>query len=191
MARMTFDQYPTPVGVALDFFSILKNRGFLYRDMSSVTVLDPSCGSGNLLEAMFRAGVERRNLHGIEVDISVIDQYADRILVGDALKMDWPDADIIVMNPPYSHAMEFVQKAVDKMERGEAQQVIALLRPSFLGSQKRRDFHRAHESKVFVLSKRIKFVGNQTDNMDAAWFRWVKSDGIPSTIEVILWSRPK
>lgn len=182
---MTFDQYPTPVGVAHDFFSMMRSRGLLYRDMSRVSVLDPSCGSGNLLEAMSRVGVERGYLHGIEIDTSVIDKYVDQIKIGDALKVDWPNADIIVMNPPYSHAMEFVQKAVEKVERGEAGQVIALLRLSFLGSQKRKDFHRAHESKVFVLSKRIKFVGNQTDNTDAAWFRWVKSDGIPSTIEVI------
>lgn len=107
--------------------------------------------------------------------------------------------DLILTNPPFSLALEFLQKSLT-----EAKTVGYLLRLNFLGSRKRRDFWNANKpTHVFVLSERPVFAwycqstkdrksckaayrpgstnvcldcGNpvraQTDSIEYAWFMW-------------------
>jgi len=105
-------------------------------------------------------------------------------------------ADLILTNPPFSLALEFLQKSLS-----EAKTVGYLLRLNFLGSQKRKDFWNANKpSHCFVLSERPVFawyckdrkgcgaqyrpgettvctdcglpVRAQTDSIEYAWFMW-------------------
>lgn len=77
--------------------------------------------------------------------------------------------DLIITNPPFSLALEFLQKSLR-----EAATVVYLLRLNFLGSQKRRAFWQANRpSHVLVLSKRPCFTGDgHTDSIEYAWFCW-------------------
>lgn len=77
--------------------------------------------------------------------------------------------DLIITNPPFSLALEFLQKSLQ-----EADTVIYLLRLNFLGSQKRRAFWQANRpSHVLVLANRPCFTGDgKTDSIEYAWFCW-------------------
>lgn len=77
--------------------------------------------------------------------------------------------DLIITNPPFSLALEFLQKSLQ-----EADTVIYLLRLNFLGSQKRRPFWRENRpSHVLVLAERPCFTGDgRTDSIEYAWFCW-------------------
>lgn len=76
--------------------------------------------------------------------------------------------DMIVMNPPYSRAIEFVTRALATVKRGGT--VAVLLRLNWLASKSRREFHRKHPSDIYVLTKRPSFTGRGTDATDYAWF---------------------
>lgn len=79
--------------------------------------------------------------------------------------------DLVVMNPPYSRAVEFVNHALSIVKRCGT--VAALLRLSWLAGKSRRDFHKRHAADVYVLTKRPSFTGNgATDACDYAWFVW-------------------
>lgn len=100
--------------------------------------------------------------------------------------------DLIITNPPFSHALEFLQKSLT-----EAGSVFYLLRLNFLGSATRKPFWTANPpSHVLVLSQRPCFVWvckqckaayhpgtvdececggkvrAQTDSIEYAWFGW-------------------
>ena len=76
---------------------------------------------------------------------------------------------LIITNPPFSLALEFLQKSLQ-----EADTVIYLLRLNFLGSRKRRPFWQANRpSHVLVLAERPCFTGDgKTDSIEYAWFCW-------------------
>ena len=68
----------------------------------------------------------------------------------DYLTTSFDKVDLIVTNPPFSHALPFLQKSL-----AEAHSVFYLLRLNFLGSQKRRSFWNQHKpTHVLVLSQR-------------------------------------
>jgi len=76
--------------------------------------------------------------------------------------------DLIFTNPPYSIALEFIEKALQ-----HADTVIMLLRINFLGAQKRHTFFSNNEpDALYVLSKRPSFTGKGTDSTEYAWYVW-------------------
>lgn len=111
----------------------------------------------------------------------------------DYFKQNFTAVDLIITNPPFSQAMEFLEKSLK-----EAKTVIYLLRLNFLASQKRREFWGTYPpDHIFVLSKRPCFiwtckirgcgkkhpagtklcscggrVGPGTDATEYAWFVW-------------------
>lgn len=85
----------------------------------------------------------------------------------DYLKMVF-DCDLIITNPPFSIALDFLEKSLK-----EAKTVVYLLRLNFLGSQKRKEFWQSNPpSHLFTLSKRPSFTGKGTDATEYAWFVW-------------------
>lgn len=92
-------------------------------------------------------------------------------------------ANVIITNPPFSLAMEFLQKSL-----AEAWSVFYLLRLNFLGSQKRREFWQTNRpSHVLVLSKRPSFTGHGTDSIEYAWFCWDRGNymNLPFGVHVL------
>ncbi len=76
--------------------------------------------------------------------------------------------DLIITNPPFSIALEFLQKSLI-----ESKTVVYLLRLNFMGSQKRKEFWQKNPpTHLFTLSKRPSFTGKGTDATEYAWFVW-------------------
>lgn len=171
--RADLDYYPTPASAVLPILPFLS---------PGRAVLDPACGRGELL-----AHFDRRTKLGIELDPT---RAADTrrapgvksVTCGDALVEGWPDADLVICNPPFSHSLEFARRAVEWASSGRGRTAAILLRLSFLESEERREFHRAAPSDVYVLANRPKFRPNRhgkmaTDSVTCAWFVWSPGGG--------------
>lgn len=76
--------------------------------------------------------------------------------------------DVVITNPPFARAMEFVEHAMDLGPKT----IVMLLRLDFLGSQTRAPFMRLYAPDVYVLPRRPSFVGRGTDSNEYAWFVW-------------------
>ncbi len=83
------------------------------------------------------------------------------------------DYDLVISNPPYSLAVEFVKKALEIAAPGGY--VAFLLRINFLGAQCRHDFwQETMPSYIYVHSKRPSFTNGGNDSTEYAHFVWVK-----------------
>jgi hypothetical protein len=81
-----------------------------------------------------------------------------------------PEFDVILMNPPYRLAQEFIEKSLQC-----ADHVVALLRLNYLGSNSRNAFMRNDCPDVYVLPNRPSFESNgRTDSIEYAWMHWQK-----------------
>ena len=139
------------------------------------TCLDPCAGQGAILLALNELATMPR-YYGIEIDEQratiCAKQNGIGCLLTDALVLDWRrlgafgQSDLIITNPPYSLAQEFLEKALVS----GASQVCFLLRLNFLESKKRAAFWRSHPCDVWVLPKRPSFTSKGTDATGYAWF---------------------
>lgn len=95
---------------------------------------------------------------------------------------DWEgEVDLIITNPPFSLAQEFIDHSIEN-----ANTVIMLLRINYLGSIKRYPWWNKNKpTSIYVLSKRPSFTGSGTDATDYAWFVWDKTDRIPRGIQFV------
>lgn len=121
--------------------------------------LDPCAGDGAiLLECHGTVGIE---LYPPSEGMHVL------IEQGDGLAVSWRGEDVI-MNPPFSNIMEWVQKAQ------EAASALVLMRTGVLGGVSRKAFWEAHPPSVIrFLSKRPSFTSDgKTDWYDYAWIGW-------------------
>lgn len=144
--RRALDDYPTPDWVI---------RAIAFH-VAGARVLDPCCGAGAVLDVFAERGCV---VSGIELSPERADEARAKrheVVTADALAVEWPQADLIITNPPYSHAQEFAEKAIASVAPGGT--VALLLRLGFLAGKKRLGFHRANGSSVYVLSSRPSFV---------------------------------
>jgi len=102
--------------------------------------------------------------------------------------------DVVVSNPPYSDAEDFVRRAIRITQNRGGGVSAFLLRLPWLASQSRASFHREHPAHVLVLPRRPSFTKNgKTDATDYAWFLWgfsqpsegAKSRIVPGRWEVL------
>ncbi len=99
--------------------------------------------------------------------------HQDRGMVADYLRTNVGQFHLCVMNPPFSKAMEFAQKALS-----HCAVVCMLQRLCWLASGERADWLRKYPPGVYVLPNRPSFTGDgRTDGQDYAWFVW--GDGDP------------
>ena len=148
--------------------------------------LDVACGDGAIGAVLKGLGAE---VTGVELDpelAAAAREKLDRVFNADFLAdpsvadglghvdLMAADFDAVIMNPPYKQAMEFVQRARKLMGR---RTVAALLRLSFLESQKRRAFWQENPADVYVLSRRPSFTAGGTDSAAYAWFVWSREPG--------------
>ncbi len=148
------DFYSTPAWATI---ALLRVLGLPSRS----TVLDPACGEGAILEVVRQLG---HVTVGVELDADRAGRARGQghfVTTGDALAFaEWPGAaDAIVMNPPYTLAMEFVVRAIAEA-RPWGIDVAALLRLPWLASVGRAAFHREHPSDVCVLPRRPEFAAS-------------------------------
>lgn len=168
--RQPQDFYPTPALLAYQMCKLAKPGREL--------ILDPGCGEGvfgHAAASIYPDAV----LHGIDVEPRYDGGVYDQYLVGDYLAHEtgWR-YDLIVGNPPYRMAEQFIRKSVSLLAaNGE---IIFLLRLNFLGSQGRMRglWQECPPSYVYALGKRPSFTGdNRTDATEYAVYHWVKHCG--------------
>lgn len=140
--RIGQDFYPTPLTAFNPLMPYIKQLPQIrYKDAfnGQPIVFEPACGDGRLVSAM--------NVEGIPA-------YGDDLINGYDFLLDETKREIIVTNPPFSLAKEFIERALKN-----SHDVFMLLRLNFLGSLERHDWWKDHSpSALFVLSKRPNFV---------------------------------
>jgi hypothetical protein len=143
-------------------------------------IWENSCGQGHLVKPLREAGhaVIATDLIDRGCGASGIDFLTDSIY-------HHMNYDAIIMNPPYSKALEFVERSI-----GIAPTVCAFLRIQFLESQRRRKFFEKHPPRyVAVFSSRIassknaEFKDKESSTVCYAWFIWKRGfSGNPELI---------
>ena len=166
--RNDYDLYYTPIDVVEN---LLKHI-----DLSNYgnKVLEPSAGKGNICNVV-KSLYPDKYLTSIEVreeETQNLLQCSDKVIISDYIQMDIQDRyDIIIGNPPYSSAMEFVNKSLQVLNDNGV--LILLLRTAFLESKARYSFWQSNPlSKLYVLSRRPSFTGKGTDSTSYSWFIW-------------------
>lgn len=151
------DFFPTPPAVTRAFIEACPLPDGLW--------CEPAAGAGDIVRAVGpREGWCTYDIRDVPNPGSVIHLPCTDFLQED----DERDFDVIITNPPFSLAEEFVRKA-----RKKATHVAMLLRLAFLETRRREQLHAEHPSDVYVLSRRPSFTNNgATDSCAYAWFVW-------------------
>jgi len=160
MARNAYDFYPTPAWA----YENLPIDWSLF-----ATALEPCEGDGRITRFLQEKGVQTEGFD-LQTGTDYLTSEPEEIY------------DLILTNPPYSLALEFLDKALQ-----DAETVIMLLRINFLGSQKRYEWFKNHEpSSMYVLSKRPSFTGSGTDSTEYAWVVWDSANKLTKGISHVL-----
>ena len=179
--RKKADFYATPLETV---YSLLDN----YKNIkSNDLILEPSAGNGNIIKALRNRGFKN---HITAVECRAEEEKALLKLTNDIYISDFLKSkisvkyDVIIGNPPYSLAQQFIDKSLSMLNPGG--RLIFLLRTNFLESKKRYEWWQDKiPSKLYVLSKRPSFTGQGTDATSYSWFIWEKSQKVNKTLKVI------
>ena len=133
-------------------------------------ILEPSCGAGHIGKVL--------EAHGYEVDARdlIYRGYGKGGL--DFLKCEDRNLDVdCIMNPPYSIAQEFIEKAMEVV--GDGHKIAAFLKVTFLeGKNRRKMFERYPPKVVYVSSSRLTCGKNGTEWLPSsiayAWYIFEK-----------------
>lgn len=142
--------------------------------------LEPSVGHGAIVRAVnshFDASGFKVDWTAADIRPVVRDEVSDvidstQLYAGlDFTKtsmLDTGEYDVIITNPPYCHAMEFIARSLTI-----ADYVVMLLRLNFLGSATRAGFFRKTMPDVYVLPNRPSFSADgRTDATEYCWAIW-------------------
>jgi hypothetical protein len=139
-------------------------------DVSKWNILEPASGEGAIVKTLKDKWPEAH------IDDSDIVSYSGKPSV-DFLQM--PSApqkyNLVVTNPPYSLATEFVQKAMyfTDISVGGTGMIAMLMRINWLASKRRATFLRKLTPTVMVTPARPSFTADgKTDSVDYAWMVW-------------------
>jgi predicted RNA methylase len=124
--------------------------------------LDPCAGEGAILEVV-AACADPKEIHGIELRVEPAILWG--FTCADALAVSWPDSDVLIMNPPFSLARDFVGRALDASPC-----VIALERLNWIVQWVKHGG--AMPGEIYVLPDRPSFTGHGSDSIEYAWFVW-------------------
>ena len=171
--RVESDFYGTPPYCVHRLLEACKLPGGLW--------LEPSAGEGAIIKAV---NAVRSDVKWAAFEIREACRPALLPLVqnGHALTRDFLSmvpvsedrlhADVVIGNPPFSLAREFVERCLDW-----APYVALLLRLNFLGSAKRRALFANEMPDIYVLPNRPSFTGNGTDATEYCWMVWPPERG--------------
>ena len=168
------DYYVTPIHNIVEFLEVFNQ----YEELDNIKViLDPSSGGDSENKMSYPEAL--RNTYFNNALIKTIDIRDDSPaeIKGDYLnlKLDYKP-DMIITNPPFSLAKEYVEKALNDVK--DEGYVIILQRLNFLGSKSRKEFWDNNPPKyIFVHHKRISFTPDgKTDSIEYAHFVWQKGN---------------
>lgn len=140
-------------------------------------ILEPSAGNGIIIQTLREAGIDNY-IHAIEIreeEKAQLLKVANSVEITDFLEVE-PSVfyDVIIGNPPFSQAQEFIEKSLSLLKPGG--RLIFLLRTNFLESKKRfKWWQNKLPNRLYVLASRPSFTGKGTDATSYAWFIWEKS----------------
>lgn len=177
--RIAFHHYPTPsqfVRYALNYVLDLYGRRWI-----SPRVLDHSAGTGvwNAVMTEIHPGSTRTNIELQQAD-SIRPETAHEWIYGQRYQ-DWTSRngrrrfDIIIGNPPFFEAQEFVEVSDRLLNDGGIH--VALLPSNFLSTQERTvTLHRVLTPEYIIsIPKRLSFTKDgRTDNKEYMLFVWRK-----------------
>lgn len=174
-AVMEKEQYPTPPWITYMLWKKLAEHDLA---INGPKFFEPCAGSGSIVKAtnyaMTKLGLFEPSWAANEID----HKYEQELL---ALKcnntgfhnyLELPTLetkyDLIITNPPFSLAEDFIIKACQ-----EAKTVAMLLRINFLGTKRRVPFfQKVGLPTLYVSPKRPSFIKGTTDATEYAWFVW-------------------
>ncbi len=173
--RREYDAYYTPAWCV----DRLLDTGVL----PSGNWLEPAAGNGAIIKAVSKRlpsivwsaneirPDERKSLIGVA-----------NISIGDFLEStDKTHYDVIITNPPYSQAKEFIEKSLLM-----ADHVVMLLRINFLAGKCRYTLFKNNMPDIYVLPDRPSFTdNNNTDASSYAWFHFHRRNNCVGSIELL------
>ena len=170
--RKNYDFYATPIDVIENLLNNIDLNQYGNK------VLEPSAGNGNICRVIKRY-YPNKSVTALEIreeELENLIQYSDEVIIDDYLQIETDSKyNIIIGNPPYSKAIEFVNKSLELLEENGV--LIFLLRTAFLESKSRYSFWQKNPlSGLYTLSKRPSFTGKGTDATSYSWFIWDKKD---------------
>jgi hypothetical protein len=153
-------------------------------------IWEPACGPGRIVKVLRGAGHE-------VIAGDLVDYGCPMSFKGIDFLMETRtphNAEMILTNPPYKLAGEFVAKALDLCPR-----VIMLLRLAFMESERRRPIlDNGHLARVHVFRKRLPMMhragweGRKANSgMAFAWFVWDRAHSGPTELHRISWEATK
>lgn len=139
--------------------------------------LEPGAGKGHIIRAVgeLRDDIEWTALELREECAPILDELVSTSRCPTDFVERPPDADfdVVICNPPFSLAREFVETS---LELGDW--VVMFLRLNFLGSARRNAFFRRQMPDVYVVPDRPSFTDDgKTDSVEYAWFVWPPEGG--------------
>ncbi len=176
--RHIADYYVTPVKDIITFLGALDEEVTL--DFWDKIILDPCCGGDSTHDMSYpKALKEYYAIQDSYIGIKTIDIREDSLA---EIKCDYIQTKLdykpflIISNPPFNQAMEFIKKALDDVEDGGY--VAMLLRLNFLETKARKDFFDNYMSTwIFVHHKRMSFTdAGGTDSVAYCHMVWKKND---------------
>ena len=185
--RAKDDFYQSSPEIANALFECVKTgvkRNKVYAaGLENTVIIDSSVGTGVLLEPLYKSC-------WYQIGYDVADRGYEHVIIRDWFNVNtdmWKKEiwfnrhpKIIVQNPPFKLALEFVQHSLELLERGEL--LFSLHRLLFLEGGER--FGKLYGNKqkpkyVFVFAKRVSCIAPNVPNkgqnaMCYAWFMWQK-----------------
>lgn len=165
--RNNFDFYPTPYGVCVAALAQLPP------DLTPKRILDPGAGTGVWGRAA-RARWPDASITGIEIRETPMPDAYNVWTINSFQTWQAPEDkyDLILGNPPFKVAEEFIRKCMTLLTPRGVLQI--LLRLSFLDGQDRgaRLFKDYPLSAVIVVSKRINFTDGDNNPHNYAMYQW-------------------
>lgn len=179
--RVVNDFYPTPRWLTRAVLSILESRLKRIDAWPRPVIYEPAAGDLAIVKEL------EQNWPQSLIDFSDINPNFEYGGVDFLKEEPEPIFDLIITNPPYTYAKEFIERAM-QWRKTEQSLVVMLLRINFLGSKKRAKWLRANLPSLAVSPKRPSMGVNKdgkkgTDATEYAWFMWPFGDPFLSILE--------
>lgn len=186
--RAKDDFYQSSTEIANALFECVKTGikgNKLYAEgLEKTVIIDSSVGTGVLLEPF-------EKVSWLQIGYDIADRGYEHVIIRDWFNVNadmwkneirfYPRPKIIVQNPPFKLALEFVQHSLELLNNGEL--LFSLHRIQFLEGLER--FENLYKNKykrpkyVFIFTKRVSCITPDIENKGKnavcfAWFMWQK-----------------